>query len=141
MTVGRVGWQEEAGVAGGRLAGGRGLWQEQVGVAVGRLRWPEAGWGGESRLEWQEAGWGHRDTHQTSPRAAPAARNIQGDARVTSGCPVALPAPQAALSLSSLLAAGAAVPPCQRARWLRDAGQGGPQGLCSCCRTLCSSGL
>lgn len=74
------------------------LQRGHAGATRRRLRWPEAGWGGESRLKWQETGWGHGDT--------PAARNIQGDARVTSGCPVALPAPRAALSLSSLPAAG-----------------------------------
>lgn len=46
--------------------------------------------------------------------------------RVASGRPVALPAPRAALSPLSPVAARAVVPPCQRIRWLRDSGAGWP---------------
>lgn len=114
-------------------------------MAGGRLRWQEAGWGGKNGLRWQQAlarghCAGHRDTPDiptccTSRPRHP--RGRQGDIWEPRG-PASPTGSLVPVVPSGCGGCGATVP----AGWgLRDAGQGGPRGLCSCCRALCSSGL
>lgn len=93
-------------------------------VCGGLLQPPGSAWGSApARGTRGRAGCPHVPRQ---PRAA--------EPRVASAHPVALPALQAPASPLSLPVGGAAVPPGHRARWPRDAGQGGSclPALCSC---------